>query len=117
MRPLYYTVFKNTTGALKTSMIGAITNVILNLIFIKFCGMNAAAWTTLISYIIVLAVRWNDTKENVSLRIPKFDTIVYLFALLISLLLYYVDNTWSYIVRVIVFVILVYKSKDVIAGL
>lgn len=112
-----YTVFKNTTGALKTSMIGAITNVMLNLIFIKFCGMNAAAWTTLISYIIVLAVRWNDTKENVSLRIPKFDTIVYLFALLISLLLYYVDNTWSYIVRVIVFVILVYKSKDVIAGL
>ena len=112
-----YTVFKNTTGALKTSAIGALTNVVLNLIFVKIFGMNAAAWTTLISYIIVLAIRWKDTKVYINLNIPKFETLIYLWALLSSFGLYYVDNIGIYIFRIIMFGFIVYRSRDVIIGI
>lgn len=112
-----YTVFRNTTGALKTSAIGAIVNIVLNFIFIKAFGMNAAAWTTLISYIIVLIIRWNDIKENVNLKIPKDDAVVYLCAMLFSLILYYVESKGLYTIRVLIFIFTAYKSRDVIKNI
>lgn len=112
-----YTVFKNTTGALKTSAIGAGVNIILNLLFIKFFGMNAAAWTTLAAYIVVLIIRWYDISKNVQLKIPIFDVSVYIFGLMCSLVLYYIDNYFTYVFKILIFVFILYRSKNIILGI
>lgn len=112
-----YTVFKNTTGALKTSAIGAGVNIILNLLFIKFFGMNAAAWTTLAAYIVVLIIRWYDISKNVQLKIPIFDVSVYIFCLMCSLVLYYIDNYFTYVFKILIFVFILYRSKNIILGI
>ena len=97
-----YVAFKSTTGALKTSAIGAVSNIILNVIFVQLYGMNAAAWTTLIGYIIVLVIRLIDTSKFVKLTIPKRDTVFLTGCILISFCLYYFDYWWSYAIRIII---------------
>ena len=71
-----YTVFKDTKGALKTSFIGAVTNTVLNFIFIPKFGMIAAACTTLTGYIVVLLIRWVDIRKFVKLQFPLENEIL-----------------------------------------
>lgn len=112
-----YTVFKNTTGALKTTIIGALTNIILNLIFVYKYGYNAAAFTTVIGYILVLYIRWKDISKFVKLKINKCDFVLSFFVLLIQLLLYYVDSNIALGLRFIIFVIYVIYNRDIVIGL
>lgn len=63
---LYY---KKTTQIMFSTVIAAITNVVLNVVFIPIFGYIAAAYTTLISYIILAITQYffmkAITKENI----------------------------------------------------
>src|SRR5690606_38107953 len=45
-----YIAEKKTTGVFKTSLIGAIINIVLNLLMIPLLGLNGAAIATMISF-------------------------------------------------------------------
>ena len=110
-----YTVFKGTKGALKTSFIGAVVNIILNLIFVPRFGMIAAACTTFISYIFVLGVRWFDIKKYVKINfIIKRELLTVIF-ILCSFILYYVPGNMSYGIRSVMFLYCLYINKEIIA--
>ncbi len=112
-----YTVFKDTKGALKTSAIGAAVNVITNIIFVPMYGMNAAAWTTLISYIVVLIVRWIDCKKFVRLKVPVREIAVYAVLVCLQLCLYYVPGVISYLIRIVVFAGSVFLNRKMLIGI
>lgn len=57
-----YNVHKDSKGFLYSSIVGALVNIILNLVFIPFFGIYSAAIATLISYIAVFVYRWIDVK-------------------------------------------------------
>ena len=56
---------KQTKGALKTTIVGAIVNIFLNIVLIKKIGMNGPALATMISFGITWLYRTYDTKNFV----------------------------------------------------
>lgn len=108
----FYGTFKRTKGALITSIIGAVTNIILNLILLPHWGIVAAATTTLIGYIVVLLYRWWDVKKFVKLTIAPTFVICWLMIILVQFILYYVAGAGSYIIRFAIVIIALYKNKN-----
>lgn len=99
----FYVVFKKTHGALITSLVGALTNIILNFIFIPKYGFVAAAYTTLVGYIATLIVRWIDVRKMINIRLTVNKTIVYIVLIVAQTCLYYIITPISYIIRIIIF--------------
>ena len=112
-----YAVFKSTTGSLKTSAAGAITNLILNLIFIRLYGMNAAAWTTLVGYIVVLIYRWKDTRKFVSLKLDVKSSFTNILFLSIQMIFYFIPGIPALIIRSIVFCTFFVLNKRLVQGI
>ena len=71
---------KQTNGALKTTIVGAIVNIVLNFVFIKMIGMHGAALATMISFAVTWLYRAVDTTGfvHITYRVP---------ALIVSILL------------------------------
>ncbi len=68
-----YIAMKKTTGALKTTFIGALVNVLLNSILIQYYGMNGTALATMISFAVTWIYRTFDTKDFVIIKYKYFS--------------------------------------------
>ena len=112
-----YVAFQKTKGALFTSFWGAITNIVLNVIFIPLFGMMAAAFTTLIGYFVTLIVRWIDVKKFVRIKIDYRNLLIYFFLIVINGVLYYSDELWGFVVRCISIALVFYKERRVVFDL
>lgn len=55
-----YTAYKNTLPVFMTTLIGAVINVFLSLIFVKLFGMNGAALANVVSFAIISYLRYRD---------------------------------------------------------
>ncbi|MEH7356290.1 oligosaccharide flippase family protein, partial [Neobacillus drentensis] len=74
-----YIAAKKTSGVFKTSVIGAILNVVVCIILIPIIGLNGAAIGTMLSFLVIWLLRIRDTKQFVSIKInirKLFLTIV-----------------------------------------
>lgn len=109
-----YSVFKNTKGALYSTAIGALTNVVLNCIFIPYIGIMGAAITTLIGYIVTLVYRWIDTKKFVSIVLEKKQIFLMTLIVILQAVLYYIPGTASYIIRTIIVLSVLWKYRKVL---
>ena len=113
----FYAVFKQTKGALTTSMIGAITNIVLNVVFIPMFGFVAAAVTTFVGYMVSLVVRWFDIKKFVKLNLDFKKIILYCVILIVQTVLYYWNTPISYIFRILLFLLLVFLERTTLINL
>lgn len=109
-----YSVFKNTKGAFYSTMVGAVANIILNIIFIPIWGITGAALTTLIGYIVTLLYRWRDIKQFVDLKLDYKNLLPYFILIPIQLTLYYVPGISSYILRIIILLLVFNKKRDLL---
>lgn len=79
-----YLVIKDTKKIMKTTINGAIINLVLNLLFIPSIGANGAALATFISFFYVFFVRFTDCKKsnfiktNLKVYLPAFIVCVFL---------------------------------------
>lgn len=64
-----YVVEKKSINSMWTLLIGAVINIILNLLLIPYMGPNGAAFATFMSYLVVFIVRVIDTKKFLSFKI------------------------------------------------
>ncbi len=71
---------KKTNGAAKTSVYGAAVNLIVNLIFIKFIGLFAAAVSTFLGFFIMWIFRMRDIRNVFPVKIDLKIFIPYLTA-------------------------------------
>ncbi|PNV60596.1 hypothetical protein C0033_17685 [Clostridium sp. chh4-2] len=99
-----YTVFKNTNSALISTVIGAVINILLNVIMIPFMGVLGASLTTVIGYSATLIYRWINTKRFVTIHIEKRKVFGMLLLVVISFMLYYTENVISYAIRGTIFI-------------
>lgn len=111
---LLYSVFKNTKGAFYSTVIGAVTNIVLNLIFIPAFGLIGAAVTTLIGYVVTLIYRWFDVKKFVSLKLNYKQFLFYLSVIAIQLFLYYINTPISYGIRTIILLLILILNRELI---
>ena len=77
-----YVAMKKTNGALYTSLIAAVVNTILNIVFTAIFGISGTAFATMISYAILWLVRMMDTRKFVIIK-TKVTKMVLTYILLI----------------------------------
>lgn len=68
-----YMLEKRSVNSFVTTAIGAVANIVLNIIFIPHFGVNGAAFATFISYLLVFVLRALDTHRfvRIHMQTPK----------------------------------------------
>jgi len=108
-----YLASKETSKALKTTIYGSLTNIIVNIMLIPVMGIHAAAISTFLGFFVMWIVRIRETKRyfQIEIRIQKF---MFLFLLTLSaLLLLYVREPLSFILQsicLLVFLIVAFND-------
>ncbi|MGP7818742.1 lipopolysaccharide biosynthesis protein [Niallia sp. 01092] len=106
-----YIAAKDTRGVFKSSMLGGIINLVLNLILIPFIGTYGAAVSVLISYFIIWIYRLRDTRSFVEITIDtkKFSLAFVLLFCQIGVL--YLDNRFEIVIELVIFMLILFIYK------
>ena len=87
-----YVALKKVKQIANTTIISALINIILNLLFVKKLGLYAAALSTLIAYLILAIYRMIDVQKFVKINFKIKNIIIIIFLFLVVSLSYYLDN-------------------------
>lgn len=88
-----------------TAILGAIINILVNVVFIKSIGIYAAALSTTLSYFVMMVYRHFDLKKYINIKIETSLIIKSIIMFSITLFVYYYNNIWLNIINLIVVVI------------
>lgn len=89
----FYIALKMTKQVAITSIMGAIFNIIINLLFIKIIGLYAASISTVISYLIIAVYRYFDLKKYITIKWDGKYLYSYIIIFIYCLVLYYYNKT------------------------
>lgn len=106
--------YKDTKIMGTTTIAGALINLIVNILLIKFIGIYAAAISTLISCMVIFYYRKVKVKKYIDL---KSNNMLVGYLILIFTLIYYYLNTNIFIKLLNLFVVVVYSiviNKEII---
>lgn len=96
-----YVALKKTFPLAISSTIGAILNLIINVVFISYFGLYAASFSTLISYLAIAAYRMLNTKKWKRIQYNWKKIISCLIALSIMCLLCYQRRFFLNVINII----------------
>lgn len=78
---------KTTSGAAKTSMYGAVVNLVVDIFMMKYIGLFAAAISTFIGFFIMWITRMHDIKDTFPIKINKVEfSIYFLLAIILAMI-------------------------------
>ena len=100
-----YLAKKLSKQVASTAVLGAIINILINIVFIKQIGLYAAAISTAISYFVMMLYRHIDLKKYVSIKVNKTLIIGTILIYTFSIILYYQNNLILNIINLVVVVI------------
>ena len=108
---------KTKTIGLSTT-VGAIVNIVINLLFIRKFGIYAASISTLVSYIVILIIRYKNINNYIKVDVPKKFIFAMIIVMIIVSLSYFYGNTK---ISIIIFILLLmwsfYINKELINGI
>lgn len=96
-----FTAYKDTKIIGKTTIIAAIINLLVNIVFIKNIGLWAAAVSTLIAMLINYYIRCRRIKKYVELKSDYIEKTSIIF-LIIDLISYYNDKLFFNVINFII---------------
>ena len=102
-----YVAKKMTNKVAYTTIASAIINIVINILFIRKFGLYAASFSTLIAYFLMLIYRYFDVKNIMNIKLKWRKNILYFITFIISIILYYINNSFLCCFSVI-FVVIVY---------
>lgn len=113
-----YIARKETKKVAQTTILGAILNLIIDLILIKFIGIWAAAISTMISYIFLAVYRYIDIKKSFNIIIDRKLYIISSISYVILTIIYSINNILiDLIVFFIISIVLIWNYKDMIKSI
>ncbi|MBQ4536501.1 MAG: oligosaccharide flippase family protein [Lachnospiraceae bacterium] len=98
---VFYKVNKDSNGFLKSGILGAIINIILNFSLIPIWGVIGAAISTCITYVAIFIFRYFDTKKYIQLEVFNLRHIISFLILISAGIAVYI----SVIIQIIVFAV------------
>lgn len=111
-----YIAAKKTFGVFKTSLVGAILNILANFILIPIIGIYGAAIGTIISFIVIWLLRIKDTKMFVNIEINIIKLLLNLLVICTQITLLYLHLSYEYLFQLglslIIIAINFYTIKD-----
>ena len=96
-----YIAKKDTKKVARTTIIGAVFNVIINILMIKSFGLWAAAISTAISYAIVCVYRYVDINKQIKLKINLKYLFIITLTFAICVIIYYINNMFLNIINLL----------------
>lgn len=102
-----YTSAKKTNMLFYSTGIGAILNIILNIILVPIIGAYGAAIATLISYFIIWLIRIVNTKKIIQINVNYLVHICEMLAILILAVIFNYNTKMSYIIKLVCVLIIV----------
>ena len=103
----------DTKTVAKSTVIGALTNILLNSLLIKRFGIFAASISTVVAYITITIIRNFKIKQYTVIKIEIKDFIYLIIALLITVIMFYINNiilNICYLIIIIIFISIFNKS-------
>lgn len=101
-----YTASKKTRGAFTTSVVGAVINLILNIIFVPLWGIQAASFATMSAYMAMWLMRVRDSKKLVGIDIKWKELILSLSILSLQILtLYFIKNVAIFLLTQVILIL------------
>ena len=97
-----YIAKKMTKQVASTSIMGAIINIVVNIVLIKFIGLYAAAISTMVSYFVMMIYRHFDLKKYLNIKYEKGIFVKTILIFSFSILLYYQKSMVLNIINLIV---------------
>lgn len=113
----FFSAVKNTRIFAKSSIIGAVSNIILNIIFTPFIGILGAAIATAICYFEVWVVRYWQSRCFIKMKINIVrDSVTYILLVVQAVILLMVSrDTLLYGVEILLFLVIVFLyAKDIL---
>lgn len=114
----FFSAVKDSKIFAQSTVVGAISNVVLNLIMTPFMGALGAAVATAVCYFVVWVMRYWHSKKFIKLKISlKRDCITYVLLVLQALVLLMVKkNIWLYSSEVGIFLLIaILYRKDIMS--
>lgn len=108
-----FAVHKDSFHRFISGAIGAVTNIILNLILINIIGIAGAAIATAVSYFVMFVYNAAKTRKYVKLRLFSKTHIIGFVLLLITAATVYLDNWIGQVLLCAEFLVMLFLSKDV----
>lgn len=109
-----YVAMKNTIGIFKTTIVGALINIVLNIILIPKIGLQGVGLSSFISFFVVWLLRHIAINKKYNLNSNMFRIFVVIFLLVIQSFFSILNLEYSTIIVqiIIIFIILlIYKDK------
>lgn len=100
-----YIAKKMTKQVASTSILGAIINIFINVLLIKYIGLYAASISTAIAYFVMMIYRYFDLKKYITIRFENGLIIKSIFIYTFSIFLYYTNNFYLNILNLIVVIV------------
>lgn len=97
-----YIAKKMTKQVAATSVMGAIINIVVNVLLIKFIGLWAACISTMISYFVMMIYRHFDLKKYIKIKYEKGIFIKTILIFAFAIILYYQKNMFLNIINLVV---------------
>ena len=108
-----YLAKKLSKQVASTAIVGAIINILINVIFIKQIGLYAAAVSTMISYFVMMVYRHFDLKKYVNIKIEKKLIIESIIIYTFTLLIYYQKSIILHVICLLIVCIYAFiTNKD-----
>ncbi len=102
-----YIAAKKTTGVFKTSVVGAIINIVCNILLVPRIGIYGAAFGTMLSFAVIWVLRIIDTKQFVSIKINVKKLLLTLIVISIQIGALYQNFKFEYLLQLSLFLLLV----------
>lgn len=115
---IVYIVFKKSTLSLSSTLLGALFNIILNIILIPNYGINGAGLSTLISYILVFLLRVITSKKYINIKY-NIKKILFITLILLSqsLILITECNHWISLQIILFTIVVILNIKKIIINI
>lgn len=113
----FFSAIKNSKVFAQSSLVGAVTNIILNLIFTPVAGALGAAIATAICYFEVWAIRYWHSKRFVKMKINLFrDVTTYILLVIQAIMLLIIsENVLLYGIEFGIFILIIFLyAKDIL---
>lgn len=112
-----YTASKRTKMLSISTMIGAVTNILMNFMLIPSMGAMGAAIATAISYAIMWLVRIINTRHIMKLSINLKRDSILLLLLIAEIVAVTIDSIYSWIIALIIFCVIIFENRAVMCEL
>ena len=112
-----YTVSKQTSGTLKTSIYGGVISLVTNFLLIPRVGLIGAGISSMISYFTMFVIRFFDTREYTNLEINWNRLILTLILVMLQSVFLFVPSSISIetVVELVLLLVLLTINRSVIS--